>query len=244
MGPHMSEMGYRGKIGLILTADSEMEREYYNFCPPGVNLHFTRIALSSNADAVQANTEMAESSDIEQAAEVLSTIKPDCIAMTCTSMSFVRGRGYDQEIAKRIEGRAGIPTTTASTASIKALKKLGLQKLAVAAPYVEDLTARLVVFLEDNGFQVLEAQTLGLEWIGVPSLNAIYGMARQVDQMDAEGIYIACTGMSTSKITVPLEADLGKPVVSAIQATVWDALNLAGVRPNLPGLGCLYASKP
>jgi len=237
----MSESAFRGKIGLILTADSEMEREYYNFIPAGVSLHFARIPLSLNADRVKANTEMAESSKIEEAADILSVIKPDSIAMTCTSMSFVRGKGYDQEIVERIEEKTGIPATTASTASIKALRKLGLKKLSVGAPYVQELAARLREFLQENGFQVVNVKSLGLKWIGVPSLNTIYRLAQEVNQVDAEGIYIACTGMSTSKITVPLEEDLGKPVVSAIQATMWEALNLAGVRPQLPGLGRLYS---
>ena len=237
----MSDLAYRARIGLILTADSEMEREYYNFVPPSVGLHFARIPLSTNLDQVKANTEMAESAEVEQAADILSVIRPDCIAMTCTSMSFVRGRGFDEEIVGRIEERTGIPSTTASTASLKALRKLGLKKLAVAAPYVEELSARLTVFLEENGFEVVNAGTLDLEWIGIPALSTIYGLVREVNRAEADGVYIACTGMSTSKITAPLEEDLGKPVVSAIQATMWDALDLAGVRPKLPGLGSLYS---
>lgn len=237
----MPEWTYRGKIGLILTADSEMEREYYEFVPPEVALHFTRISLSQNDDEVQANMEMAVSTDIERAAEILSAIEPDCIAMTCTSMSFVRGKGYDQEIAKRIEAVTGIPATTASTASVKALRKLGLKRLSVGAPYVEGLTAKLRVFLEENGFEIVNIKTLGLKWIGVPSLNTIYKLVREIDHPDADGVYIACTGMRTSAITAPLEEDLGKPVISAIQATMWEALNLAGVHPRLPDRGMLYS---
>jgi maleate isomerase len=96
------------------------------------------------------------------------------------------------------------------------------------------------MFLEENGFEVVNARTLDLEWIGIPALSTIYGLVREVDRAEADGIYIACTGMSTSRITAPLEEDLGKPVISAIQATMWDALHLAGVRPKLPGLGSLY----
>lgn len=238
----MDELTERGRIGLILTPDSEMEKEYYNFTPPGVSLHFTRMPpASSGADRVKVNTEMAESSNIEEAAKVLSIIKPDCIAMTCTSMSFVRGKGYDQEIAERIEKATGIPATTASTSSIKALKKLGLKKLSVGAPYVEEVTARLRRFLEENGFQVVHVKSLGLECIGVPSLNTIYRLVREINEPDADGIYIACTGMRTSKIAATLEEDLRKPVVSAIQSIMWDSLNLSGVNYKCPELGSLFA---
>jgi maleate isomerase len=67
-------------------------------------------------------------------------------------------------------------------------------------------------------------------------LDRIYRLARQVDTPDSDGVYIACTGFRSLEIIEDLERDLGKPVISANQATMWDALRLAGV----PGLGRLY----
>jgi maleate isomerase len=37
----------------------------------------------------------------------------------------------------------------------------------------------------------------------------------------------------------PLEQDLGKPVVSSVQASLWRALRLAGVRQPIDGFGRL-----
>ena len=37
-----------------------------------------------------------------------------------------------------------------------------------------------------------------------------------------------------------LEEDLGKPVLSANQVTMWDALRIAGVKGWVPGAGSLY----
>lgn len=53
-------------------------------------------------------------------------------------------------------------------------------------------------------------------------------------------MFISCTGMRTSTIIDSMEEQTGKPVVSALQATVWEALRLAGAAPEMPGVGGLY----
>ena len=61
-----------------------------------------------------------------------------------------------------------------------------------------------------------------------------------VDRPDADGIFISCTGMRTSDILDSMEEGTGKPVVSAMQATVWETLRIAGIPAEVPGVGKLY----
>ena len=69
----------------------------------------------------------------------------------------------------------------------------------------------------------------------------IYELVVQlVDRPEADGIFISCTGMRTSNILARLEEATGKPVVSALQATIWGTLRLADVPVELPGLGSLF----
>ena len=69
----------------------------------------------------------------------------------------------------------------------------------------------------------------------------IYELVVQlVDRPEADGIFISCTGMRTSNILSPLEDTTGKPVVSALQATIWGTLRLADAPAELPGLGSLF----
>jgi len=46
--------------------------------------------------------------------------------------------------------------------------------------------------------------------------------------------------MRTAGFISELERQLGKPVVTANQATAWEALQMMGVKPILPGLGKLF----
>jgi maleate isomerase len=89
---------------------------------------------------------------------------------------------------------------------------------------------------------VREQRGLGLHGrdITLVPLDRIYRLARQVDTPDSDGVYIACTGFRSLEIIEDLERDLGKPVISANQATMWDALRLAGVQVHEAGLGRLY----
>ena len=48
------------------------------------------------------------------------------------------------------------------------------------------------------------------------------------------------TGIVLSPIAEALEKDLGKPVFSANMASMWHALQLAGVKENMPNVGSLF----
>jgi len=233
-------MSWRAKIGIVYPADGALDDEYWKFIPEGVTVHITRFA-ATDEQTVEVFEKQANSPDIEQAAAHLSVISPDSIGYACTSGSFIYGAGRDQEIIKRMEAAAGAPCTTTSTAIVKALSSLGVRKLAVAAPYPDDVTGRLRIFLEGNGFEVLTIKGMGLtHGIYTQPVGASYQLAREVDVPDAEAVVISCTNFRTADTLEALEKDLGKPVVSANQATMWELLRLAGVCPRLAGLGMLY----
>ena len=65
-------------------------------------------------------------------------------------------------------------------------------------------------------------------------------MAKRADTPQAEALFISCTGLRTIDILQQLEQHLGKPVVSANQATMWHALRITGVDARMEGLGQLY----
>jgi maleate cis-trans isomerase len=69
-----------------------------------------------------------------------------------------------------------------------------------------------------------------------------YSLGRQVDHPEAQAVFLSGTGMPTVQAIAPLEADLGKPVISAASAMMWHALRTAGVRAAVQGFGVLLAS--
>ncbi|MGW4591294.1 hypothetical protein [Amycolatopsis thermoflava] len=53
-------------------------------------------------------------------------------------------------------------------------------------------------------------------------------LIREGDSPTAEAVFVSCTGLPTYDVIAPLERELGKPVVTANQATMWALLHSVG----------------
>lgn len=235
--------GWRARIGLIYMASSTvMEPEFYAMAPQGVSVHTTRIHLPEASVAGLGN--MMEGDRVEEAAGLLSKAPLDVITFGGTSATFLEGLGNDLKVIKRIESAsAGVPGSATSTAAVRALSVLGIKKLSFVGPYISEVTQRGRQFFEQSGFEVTGAH--GMEVRGDRDINAIaldqtYAFARERVEDEAQGVFISCTGLRTIGAIAALEQDLGRPVVSAIQATFWDALRIAGVGERIEGFGSLF----
>ena len=66
----------------------------------------------------------------------------------------------------------------------------------------------------------------------------------RVDHPDAEAVLLPDTALHTASHIPTLEKDLGKPVLTANQVTVWEALRLTDRKVNAPALGTLFTRSP
>ncbi len=236
-------------IGIVWPGPAGREdiEETRRFVPDGVAFHMTGPPPRRHTDLLDGITlerllRMPGDSNIEAAARELVPLGVAAIGYGCTSASFVRGVGGDRDISDRITAATGLPATTTSAAAVEALRSLDVRRVSVLAPYVDELNAQLRRFLEDSGFEVVHLRGLnklgGIEQIPQEDIRQL--VLQLVDRPDADGVFISCTGMRTSAILDSMEESIDKPVVSALQATVWDTLRQAGTAPNMPGVGRLY----
>ena len=234
-------MSWRAKLGIIYPADGALDHEYWALVPGGVSVHITRIPIPTEDQTVEALRAQTRDPHVEQAAVDLNTIRLDAIAYACTSGSFLHGLGGDLEIIRRMETASGVPCTTTTTAVVRALNALGSRRLSVVTPYPDEVNERFQSFLEESGFRVVSLQGLGLnlEIYNQPP-GAAYRLAREADRDDADAVLVSCTNFRSAEILRHLEQDLGKPVVTANQATMWDLLRLAGFRHRDARYGRLY----
>jgi maleate isomerase len=137
----------------------------------------------------------------------------------------------------------GVPATTNSQGVVEALKALGAKKIAVSTPYNEETTQKLKYFLECKGFNVINLKkTPGyLNDFGkfLLSPEQAYLQAKETYSSDADAVLISCAGWRTLPIIDKLENDLGVPVVTSVQAVMWHALRLAGIKDKIEGKGQL-----
>ena len=119
---------------------------------------------------------------------------------------------------------------------------MGLKRVVLGSAYDAKVNAIARAFLESNGVNVLDAQGLGLVdnlEVGRLEDTTAYELARKIDRPVAEGIVLACTNWRTMGVIERLEQELGKPVISTTQVSVWAALRILGEEQGIPGYGRL-----
>lgn len=223
-------------IGIVTPHDMALDAELWRWVPPEASLFFARTPF----DPLPVNLEMVESlgddEGIRATTRQLISITPTVFAYACTSGSFVNGLVGERAIAAAMTSVSGAPTVTTSGAIVSALAYLGLSRVAIATPYDLEITNRLADFLNDSSITVTGTSHLGMDgriW-GVPYIRTAE-LIRQADSPEAEAIVVSCTNLPTYDLIAPLERELGKPIISANQATMWAALGMCDLAAVGPG---------
>lgn len=232
--------GWRGRLGLIVpSSNTTNEPEFYRAVPTGVSVHTARMRLQETNAAELAS--MAD--DVERCAHRLMDANVDAVVYGCTTGSLVKGPEYDAAIEERIADITGVPAVATAASIKRAFEALNLTSLVIVTPYIDDLNERERSFLEAAGFDVVAIDGLGIEpntEIGTQWPEQAYREARRLDQPSADGVFVSCTNYRTFEIISSLEQDLGKPVVTSNQATLWDVLNTLEVTYEGDDLGILF----
>jgi maleate cis-trans isomerase len=226
------------RIGLLLPSSSSVqERDIGGALPEAITLHVARMRLSN----VDADSTLRIVQEIEIESQKLADVDVDVIIFPATAPSSRNGPGYDQELIKRITAASGKPATTASTALLEALHALSVKQIVLGAPWSASINQSVAAFLKANGVEVLAQEALGfirnLE-IGLLDPQTAYDVGHRVNRPRADAIMLACGNWSTFSIIDQLEHDLGKPVLTTNQVSLWHALKMMGARP-LDGPGVL-----
>lgn len=233
--------GWRAKVGLLTPSiNTIVEHDFNRMAPPGISIHVSRVATE-----VEGHLEVLEDMGhhAKDAAVLLSHARPDVVVFGCTSGSFINGHEWTARIEQEIAEVSGCPCVSTARAMVLALAELNIRRVAVLTPYVRPTNERLRNYLAAANIEVTDLK--GLEMLDmyshadVPS-DLLYTEARKLRHRDAEAIFIACTQMKTIDIIEVLEQDVRKPVVTAVQASFWAALNaLDNVGLPISGYGRL-----
>ena len=227
------------RIGLLVpSSNTTIEPELYRALPPSVTLHTARLFLTDiTPDSILGMVE-----DLERQSRLLASADVDVIVLGATAPSFLKGMGYDKELIAKIETASGKPATTTSTALIDALRRFGVRRVVMGAAYDDKVNAIARSFLEANGVTVLDAKALGYVdnlQVGRLQADTAYELGKRIDRPDAEAVVLTCTNWKTMEVIERLERDLGKPVITTSQASLWAALRIIGGMPDITGYGRL-----
>lgn len=217
-------------LGVVSPYDMALDRELWRWMPETVTPAFARTPFHPLVVDASMASAIGDDEEIRGTARCLKAISPEAAVYACTSGSFVNGVEGARRISRAIGEELGAPAVTTSEALIEALDLLGATRLAIATPYVPELTGRLEDFLAEERREVTGCVGLGLDrFIWRVPYHVTADLVRQADSDEAQAVFVACTNLPTFDLIEPLEHELGKPVLTANQVTAWAGLRRLGV---------------
>lgn len=216
-------------LGVIVPHDMALDHELWRWTPEGVALLFTRTPHSPLPVTVEMAMQVGDTAVVQQRVKDLMAVAPTAYVYACTAGSFVHGTEGERALVQAMI-QAGAPTAlTTSGALVQALRQLGAGRVAMATPYQPEITERLRRYLEECGIEVVASSDLGLvSGIWRVPYTTTAELIIDADDGDADAVLVSCTNLPTYDVIAPLEARLGKPIVTANQATMWAVLGLVG----------------
>jgi len=231
-------IGSRARLGLIvLQADETIEHDFRRLLPiDGVSLLTTRVPSGLE---VTGDTLADMEGHLSQAAALFPRAAAfDVVAYACTSGTAVIGA---ENVARQV--KAGCVTTQVTnpvTALIAACRHIGVTRLGLLSPYVEEVSESLRSVVAEAGIGTPafgsfdEAEEARVARIDDAS---IFEAAVELAQGGAcEALFLSCTNLRTLDVIPRIEAATGLPVMSSNLVLAWHMAKLSGVA-LLPAAG-------
>jgi maleate isomerase len=247
--------GARARIGILMPhLDLGPEAEFGSMAPDGVTIHSTRVrigvtmpgAATDPSIALDPVRAFAEPPAIDDAAELLAAAPLHAIAYGFFSSSYVLGvegdRAFQARLAKRTRG---IPVVIPGLAALRALRALGVRRLALVDPpwFSAELNRMGADYFRSQQIEVVYAAPA----TGLPISQHDQQPARLYEWVcaqvpaNAEAVLTGGNGFRAVGAIEALEDGLGRPVLTANSVTFWNALRAAGVRTPVTHYGRIFA---
>jgi maleate isomerase len=237
------DYGSRLRTGLLVpSGNSVAEPEIRAMLPRQVSMLVTRLALRGSS-----KPELMRMLDrLEAASELLADAEVDVIVFHCTAVST-----FAPELAggirERIQAASGIRCFTTADAILTGLAHLGATRVSLLTPYIDEVHAREVAFLEANGFEAAGGANLGIntnsEMAGL-SPEAILDWAKGAIDPRADACLISCTAIKSAPVIAELERVSGIPVLTSNQSMAWHLMRSNGIDGEVADYGRLFSTDP
>ena len=191
--------------------------------------------------------EMGSPQRLASSAQELRLAGAEAVVWASTSGSFLHGWEGAHEQVRTLARTAGMPASSTAFGFVHAAREIGARRLAVAATYPDDVAQEFASFLRAAGAEVVTvhgADAGAAAQVATWGADEVLALARAGDHADADAVLIPDTTLHTAAHLTALEKDLAKPVLTANQVTVWEALRLVDRRVNAPSLGTLFTREP
>lgn len=243
------------RIGLIVPSSNvTMEREIPAMlrareaaAPERFSFHASRVRMRS----VTPEELAAMNAQGRRAAQELADASVDVVLYACLVAVMAEGpdahRKAEAELSAALaaEGCAA-PVVTSAGALVDTLGVMGVRRIAVVAPYLPALTQRVCDYIAAEGVVVEEARSLSVAdntAVGRLAPADLLRIAPELPSNVDAVVLSACVQMPSLPVIAATERLLGRPVLSAATATVFQLLRRLGLPTQLPGAGQLLSGQ-
>ena len=183
-------------------------------------------------------------SQILDKVDVLEREGVDVINVGGSPVVTAHGMAGHARLVEEIAARVTRPFVTALQCELEGIRAVGATRVAIASPYPTAQTDRRVGILQEEGFEVVGADSLDIERNrDIASLDprVVLDQAVRVAQSSpgAETIYLPCGSLPVISVIEEIEAQTGLPVVACAQAQVAACLKLMNYPEPIHGYGRL-----
>jgi maleate cis-trans isomerase len=185
--------------------------------------------------------------DVDYQSRLLGTAKVELVILAQTSASLFAD-DYDEIVTRRMSAGAGVPAITSAQAVGRAVRALGLRRIALVSPYTETVNQRAAhLFASKNG-----VETVAFEGFGATDSYAIGNLGPEnardafarIDRPEIEAFVVPGGNFPTMTSIAGWEREFGKPVITTNQASIWAMLTMLKTGDKIPGYGRLLAEVP
>lgn len=253
--PAQDISGRNWRVGLIVpSSNTTMETEIPAMLRARSTTHGDTFTIhSSRVRMTRVGEEEVRQMDADslRGALELSDAHCDVLAYACLVAIMAQGHGYHRQAESRLAAAAAsnggaAPVVTSAGALLQALSLLGCRRVAMVAPYMKPLTARVVDYVQEgSGVEVTDVISLEVDdnlEVGRLDPQSLLQTYRRLDLHDVDALVLsACVQMPSLPVVQRVEDECGLPVVTAATATVHQILVRLGLDPVVPNVGRLLA---
>jgi maleate isomerase len=214
--------------------------------PERFTFHSSRMRMKT----VTADELAAMDRESDRCAVELSDAQVDVLGYACLVAIMSMGRGYHRLSQQRLNERAraggrDIPVVTSAGALIDSLHAMKIKTVSLVAPYLKPLTRTVVEYIESEGIVVKDYRALEISdnlAVGRHDSGRLPEIVRQLDTSGVDAVVLsACVQMPSLPVVAKVEAQTGKPVVTAAIATAYQLLRALQLDTIVPGAGALLS---
>lgn len=237
------EYGARAMIGIAVPqANPTVEAEMAILMPQGIALATSRMT-SRCADPRERLIEYQR--ELPATLADFDTLALDAVGFACTGASYLIGVDGETAWLTEQSQALGYPVVSAAQAIKASLQRLKARRIALLSPYPSWLNEASHAYWREQDIEIVKEERIALpssDTRGVYAIrnSAVLAASAPLAGCGADALLLSGTGMPTLRALMPLEQQLGIPVLSSNYCLAWALLERLGLlAPQADGASLL-----